>query len=480
MQCTRVVCTHERLGEGQMSKGARPVRLATAVVVGTAVSLGAAPSPPPTKAAIQSWVFDGAFQAAVTLGVAYTDSGVVSYLRDGLVCAQGDSNPIGFVSLGPAQASVYRAAPPLSFGLQLDPSFIPQPLPPAVDPALVTNDCVALQHETGVQSYIAGLKIQIDATAAQTQACVENARQLACEVLDLVPLAVTKCNETTLCDVIISGDLVEGVEGSDTPDETQGDFGSFPCHECERALSELPYLVKGATQGLAGCQKQVGDLEFWRNGLAGFLASQDQPLTNFFGGLFFTKGVGVLADRARAEVDAAESASDAVDATVESFAETSAACSHSNLVESCDACDGDTGTPPPVPLTGAVKSQLSARHLGKIATALRTEARRTTDTALRDRYTALANRLRRMPDARVLDVTAPASVPFSQNFVALRRSDLPDDGRSPLAVVMTLVRSRRCPPPLSRTDRLLLDDGWETFRRTLDPGRDCPTCPPPR
>ena len=460
-----------------MSRGARQARLATAVILGTAVRLAAAsPSPPPTNAAIQSWVFDGSFQAAATLGVAYTDSGVVSYLGNGLVCSQGDSNPIGFVSLSPAQAAVFRAAPPLSFGLQLDPSFIPQLMPPAIDPALVTNDCVALQQETGLQSYIAGLKSEIDVTAAQTEACVQNARQLACEVLDLVPQALTKCQQTHLCDVAPSLGLLEASAPTDTA-SSHSPLQGWPCHECEQAMSELPFLVKDAAQALTGCQKQIADLEFWRNGLAGFLASEGQPLPNFFGGLIFIKGVGVLADVARADVETAEAASDAMNAALESFGETSATCSHSNLVESCDACDGNAGPPPPVTLTGAVKSQLNARHLRKLATALRTEARGTTDTALRDRYIALATRLRRMPDARVLDVMAPAGVPFSQNFVALRRSDLPDDGRSPLAVVMTLVRSRRCPPPLSRSDRLLLDDAWETFRRTLDPGRDCPTCP---
>jgi hypothetical protein len=325
----------------------------------------------------------------------------------------------------------------------LNPSFVPQPLPSPIDPTLVENDCMALQQEAAVQSYIAGLEAQMDTSASQAQACVQNVRQLACQVLDLVPAAVEKCGDpltSELCPIpVVLLAFADPASSGDAAD-LETSFDGFLCLKCRGALLEQRAVVKDAARGLASCQKEADELASRRNGLVAFLASESQPPSAF--GL--DNRVGSLADGARASGDRAEAAVEQVDAALENFAEVGGACSHESLVESCEECDGGATTLPPPMLSGAVKAQQSAKHLGELAAAFKSESRRTTDIVLQDQYAELARRLRDIPRARVLDVTAPTGEPFSQSYVTLRRSGVPDDGRSPLAVVLTFVRSRNC------------------------------------
>jgi hypothetical protein len=173
------------------------------------------------------------------------------------------------------------------------------------------------------------------------------------------------------------------------------------------------------------------------------------------------------------QMDRVESMQDAMAATLAEIASQGAECSHSSLAASCAQCLDDPG---PLALpgpSGAVRVRQGGAVLRRVAATFRTAARTATEPALRERYAALAERLRGLPAARILDVTAPASGALGQSYVGLRRTDLPDDGRSPLAVVVTLVRNRKgCMPALTGPDRALLEQAFEAFKNTLAPGRE--------
>ncbi len=240
------------------------------------------------------------------------------------------------------------------------------------------------------------------------------------------------------------------------------------CRECHQALAELPALLPRAARALAHCQQARDNLQAAIAALDTFLAGDGHLPAPF----------NSLAARPPSAIEAAQVARDAMNGVLTEFANRSAPCRHDNLVASCEECTVPGEIPALVP-SGVVTVERSRQHLGRLATAFRSASRETTDPAWRARYDALASRLSGLPAERVLDVTAPAGEALSQRFVAVRPSSAPDDRRSPLAVVLTVIGSRRCPPELNPADRRLLDEALETFKNTLAPVR-CPTCPPPR
>jgi hypothetical protein len=176
-------------------------------------------------------------------------------------------------------------------------------------------------------------------------------------------------------------------------------------------------------------------------------------------------------------VGKADSAWLTVNSIVSGMPAISAACSHDSLVANCELCGSEPRERVPILPSGLVSLRRSGRALGRLKGALQSAASTTSDPALAAKYAGLAGRMGSIADHRVLEVSAPASAPFSQEFVALRPAGAADDGQEPLAVVLSLVRPRGRGAVLNRADRELLRAATEAFKTALVPGRPCPTCP---
>jgi hypothetical protein len=87
------------------------------------------------------------------------------------------------------------------------------------------------------------------------------------------------------------------------------------------------------------------------------------------------------------------------------------------------------------------------------------------DTVLASRYGSIAAKLASLPPSRIFHASFPASTAVGSVSVALRNSALPDDGTSPLAVVLTARVDTSAQPTL--LDVRIVLDALRLFGRTL-------------
>jgi hypothetical protein len=363
---------------------------------------------------------------------------------------------------------------PLGFGSDLDPTILLPPPPNPIDPNLVTSDSVALQHEATVASYINNRQAEIATLNSQLSTCAQDVKAVVCQTLQKLQSVNEVCGEnpdrcpsgqTIVVNFVTVDNTAKDGNGEDPPDY-------LGCSRCQMGLLILPHLVNNAQKSLVRCDEAKNSVQAELNLLETFLSGGDPLQTERF-------QVKAVANQA---IDVAATARQKMNELLDDFAVAAVPCRHDELVASSNECSGQSPSePPPLIPTGKVRVEQSTRNLGRLAAAFRAASDQTTDSNLRARYAAVSERLRRLNNAQVLNVTAPSNEPFTQSFIALRRVDAPDDGRSPIGVVLTLVGSRRpCPPELNFADRQLLDQALQSFKNTLLPGRECATCLPPR
>ncbi len=132
---------------------------------------------------------------------------------------------------------------------------------------------------------------------------------------------------------------------------------------------------------------------------------------------------------------------------------------------SCEECELSPREDPLIPLSGAVILQTDRTPLDRYVTAFQAAARVTPDPDLALRLSDIALRLEEISDGRVLHLTYASTSAIGQDYLALYPANAPDDGLSPLIVVLTALNEDPDPPlpPMNAADERLLFDGYQAF-----------------
>jgi hypothetical protein len=411
---------------------------------------------------IQAWLFDGAYNSASLYGVAFTDAGLVGHTHWSLGCPDGEIGG-GQLALSPATAGVFAefgTAP--RFGPLLNPYFFFQ-WPPSIDPALVEDDCHALDNLAAVQDYVDDLNQYIVSRASMLDTCLEDVYQLACDVLAVHEEASAMCaanHDLPGCTSIVLPSCPSF--SSSMPGVGSPGYWTLPCLRCQETLEELFDVAEYAEKALAGCHHARDWLAQNLNDFQAFIDGQ----------AWYPFALGFCLDEElAARVEEAENAASWLEDVFSSYdyenLSQAEECSLAALQPSCEDCpdDGQTGLEgdPPV-LVNVTNSRKQVKRLWR---AFKRAARLDTDPVLQESYLAMAQRLKTLPRERVLDVTVPVDLPFSQSFVALRLPQQVTDPASPLAVVLTFEQSEPADAQLNRADFELLMQALASFKGTL-------------
>ncbi len=219
-------------------------------------------------------------------------------------------------------------------------------------------------------------------------------------------------------------------------------------------LESLVGSCDGVETALASLQAHVNDTVQSAGGL-----TQDEK-QNFLEGA--DAGLG---DAEKNLLDAAE--------TVAGLGSLTASLSEESLEASCAECEDPVFTGSPLALSGAVTLFAGRQTVGRFVGAFHSAANDTDDPELAARLADLAARLAAVPNDRVLQILFPSGSGVGQHLLALRAPELPDDGESPLVVVLTGLASGAPRPAPNAADIQLLFEHVRLFEDTLarEPGR---------
>lgn len=425
---------------------------------------------PSSSAAIQAYVFDGAFDVSSLYAVSYTDAGVLSYIPDifpDLPCPNGPAGDTGVVVSSPDKVAVFKVAgPALGFNPQLDPAGPPIVPIPVFNLALVIDDCVALENQDSVATYIAAQINSLDNLATEFLSCQAEISEMACAVHDTVESIKNLCDEwfNLIKGELLCPDLVGGPDTNDLP------ISSEECRDCYHALNDLPNRHVEVQLLLNDCYNVKNNLQL---ALAVAQKVLDEVVANETCDVpDFEYATGCLADEVDGFLAQTEVAKTRLEQTLAVVTNQLEACNEFQLEASCEECSDVNLDPDPLTssLTGAIRISNSTSNLGRLQGAFESASHNTDDPTLAQTYSNLAKRISNMGGEKVLNMWAPSDLPFSQQFVALAQDDTgPYD-----AVIITMVRQHGLQPTLSRADWLLFQEVLETFANTL-----ARTSPPP-
>ena len=137
----------------------------------------------------------------------------------------------------------------------------------------------------------------------------------------------------------------------------------------------------------------------------------------------------------------------------------------------CDECPSPT-----LPFSFFPSSNIEVARddsvISSLAGAFSATASSEADLALAARYAGIAQKLPTLPTDRILYVSHPTDAPGETLAIGLRSSSLPDDGVSPLAVIIRADPSASA--PLGIVDRRVVLDAWRALSRTVDPAATSP------
>ncbi len=398
----------------------------------------------------QAVVFDGAPTAASTYFIAFSQAGLLLDLGSGpfVTCAGTSHISPGGVVAEVQGRGVFQSDQDL--GVHLIPSFpaVFSELPAELKQA--KNDCELLAAFSLVQAYLASVASQAQDRLGEVHACRHRVRALHCEVVQAIEQAPTV--EEPPCPV--TGCLVPNIAGPPGEEEDVGfvDFPPEACAEGVTALLQIPGLLDSLVTQVSNCQEAEAALQTLDGTVADKVAS--------FGGLtagqkntFFSYADAILA--------AAEKYASQAEAVVASISALSASITLENLQASCAPCSGSTAGPVVIQANGAVLVQMQRQPIGRFVDAFEAAG-----------FSDLSERLARVPNHRVLQFTYRSASAVGQDLVAVRAADAPDDGVSPLVVILSALPRDAPLPDMNVADQRLLFEGFRAFADVLGQRRN--------
>ncbi len=391
----------------------------------------------------QAVVFDGSTAAKDIFTVTVKRRGYLVELSEaGFVCPDADhSPPSGVASLVEA-VGVFPLELETGKALLLPVPSASGELPPELE--ALDTDCDLLAAFPALETYLLSVDAQAQARLAETQACRDGVRNLYCRVVAAVEEAAT-LEPTAAHGPILPGTSPYSDYSFGETDECPGLTHLADIPGLLDYLAVLVDLCKGGAAALAALRVQV--VEAVQND--GGLTALDKD--------FFL----MMAD---AELGYAEHG---VDESVETLVKLDGAMA-TLTEESLEASCTDCGEPASIGvLSGAVKLVAQRQAIGRFVGAFQSAARHADDPELSARLAGLAQRLATISNDRVLQVIFPSGSRVGQHFIALRPPDLPDDGHSPLVVVLTALEEGAPVPRMNGTDFQLLFEQVRLFGATL-------------
>jgi hypothetical protein len=407
----------------------------------------------------QAWVFDGSADAAATYQIALDGEGFLAEMSARPNCAtrqRPSTLPDMIVTLF-RKGITQPSSPAFSFDANIFPRP-PGPTPSPFDPSRIETDCDALGAFAQVQAYLAQEQAQALQLQAEVGNCLQSANALECQLHDLVTHA--HFNPDSSFGTCKFGFAVD-------PDSNNKNLSDGTCGACALALFSVPQLIDTLQLELSSCTAA-------KNQLATDITLAQQIISS--------QSVACWATQAAFESDGlelqerAEGSYSLAGSVVTALNGVAAQCTLDKVTAGCTACSpgrrSSSGPSDPGPAAGHGPS------LDRLAQAFRLAAARASDPAAQTHLWDVAVRLERLPEHRVQRATFKTASSIGQELVALRSPDLPDDGVSPLAIVLTELDHDAPSPRLTPADQRQLLDAMQAFydvvhvtTRVTTPGR---------
>ena len=408
----------------------------------------------PTSAGAQrAVVFDGSFAAADTFAADLGNPWAASLGNGGFGCSGVNyASPGGTSTPAPLSPAVQPGDLPAGTPLRDYIAGRP-PLPPLPIDSL-EDDCDVVAVFPQVEAYVAQVLSDGASRIAALGVCRSQFEQAYCSFAAAVEIAFEE-SSCGVC-VLASGEL------SGSPGRTCTDFpGAWGrCVEIRTTIArDLPALLDDLDREIASCEALRDEMQA-AVGLvpASMRASEKQGLLEWASRRF--------ADIEDIEECAADVHADLIDMVN--------GVDLASAQDSCDQCAGWSG--------GGIYRWLAsptadvapdASVLFGVASLFAATASTVSDVDLAARYTQISQSMAAIPAERVLRVELPTHALGETIAVGLRDANLPDDGISPLAVV---IRSLPVPvsQPIGALDRRVAGDAWRALSRAVDPAATLP------
>lgn len=388
-------------------------------------------------------VFDGSGNAQDTFLVSLTGQSLRLDLGSGGgSCGAGDPTPPeGVVSV---DLTNNVAAADDGVGTSLTTHFLSQPHLAQLELISMHDDCELAADPSAALTALATAVTTVENAVAGVDSCLAQCDAIFCDI------------------VATLGSLPQNAEGTfvrvgplDVAAEASGGRSLYE-ETCDvflvRLRTDLPEMVTAATAALASCEDALSHLQLLQSAVA--TLTETNPSSRYH----------VLA-WAGLRRSAAENAAARVHGLLQGVYDLQAELTPAALGSSCADCPKETG--PVNHRSVAVSLKQDASPLQPVAAAFQTAAAAESDPDLADRYLAIATRMLAIPVPRVLHVRHPAETRVGTTFVGLLAEGEPDDGASPLAVV---IGGEVTPRRMSFADERILSEAWRSFFRVIDPG----------
>jgi len=395
-------------------------------------------------------VFDGSFDKADIFVVDLGDPAPLSRGIGGLTClGTSHVSPGGDTTPSPQDPAVLPATFGPSNALRDYVAGRP-PLPPlAIDGLL--NDCDVVSDFAQVQAYLNQVLLDANARVTSMNQCMLQVEQAYCDFVATVEAAT----------VVQNNFIVDGVDPyymGDSVCKQLSPLGSFG-DRCERARDEITEEIPSHFDDI---DMELAFCEAVREDLVAVRVTIPSELNQFQG--------PDLLEWADAQLAFAQDNYDCLQDLHADLADIVGSINLPYAQAGCDDCGG------PGPGLGLVLDTSTILDVGPdsgillgIASIFAATATIVPDVDLAARYTLLAQNLGNIPAERVLRIEVPSEGPGEAIMLGLRDGALPDDGVSPLAVLLRLVPVA---PGTSANplDRRVMRDAWRALSRAVDPG----------
>lgn len=405
----------------------------------------------------QAIVFDGSTAAQDIFTVALKNDGyLVELSAFGFVCPESDHvSPSGIFALF-EDAGVFRVEHEIGEILLMPVPRVPGTIPPELED--LETDCDLLGVLPALEAYAASASSLAQTRLIEAQSCRDRVRDLYCVVVAAIEDAPT-------LDVLFDEPPFLGGNGGFF------DFTFLPPQACTRALTrldEIPKSLDALAALVSLCEGRETALQILHVDVLTRVQSQ--------GGLAPSEKEEFL-DIADATLGATEKLVDEVEETVDDLAEAIADLDEDSVEESCDECSPDFIGGSQLLLSGLVELAARRQVVGRFVGAFHSAANHADDPELAARLNEIAERLAEVPNDRVLQALFPSGWAAGQHLLALRPPELPDDGESPLVVVLTAADSAVDTPGFNAADIELLFEQIRLFNATVTREPDRPDTP---
>ena len=394
-------------------------------------------------------VFDGSFDKSDIFVVDLGDPAPLSMGIGGLTClGTSHVSPGGATTPSPQDPAVLPATFGPSNALRNYVAGRP-PLPPLLIDGLL-NDCDVVNNFAQVQAYLNQVLLDANARVTSMNQCMLQVEQAYCDFVATVEAATVVQNNyvSGLSDPLYMGNSICNQLSP------LGGFGD----RCERArddiTEEIPSYFDDIDMELAFCEAVREDLVAVR-------ATIPSELNQF--------EVPDLLEFADAQLASAQDNHDCLQDLHADLADVVGSINLPYAQTGCDDCSGEPGLGLVLDTSTILDVGPDSGILLGIASIFAATATIVPDVDLAARYTLLAQNLGNIPAERVLRIEVPSEGPGEAIMLGLRDGALPDDGVSPLAVLLRLVPVA---PGTSANplDRRVMRDAWRALSRAVDPG----------